>query len=119
MFLGARKLCSTRRTMSSGRSERRISSVVSVEVCVLDEPKPGEMMVTENVSAHGARVLTEQRLQPGRRVLVSSPTEGVRAPARIVYCQRVSEGRFAVGLELSGRMESWAKGGLLGVSRTA
>jgi len=100
---------SIRRTMSSGRSERRIAKAVSVEVCAQDEPKLNEMVLTENVSAHGARILTEGKLRPGQRVLVSAPKEGVRSQARIVYCQRVSERRFAVGLELSSRLELWAK----------
>jgi PilZ domain len=95
--------------MSSGRSERRIAKVVSVEVCAQDEPKLNEIAWTENVSAHGARILTEEKLRPGQQVLVRAPKEGVRSQARIVYCQRVSERRFAVGLELSGRMELWAK----------
>jgi hypothetical protein len=80
-----------------------------VEVCLRDEPKRNERLLTENVSAHGARVFMEQKLQPGDRVLVSSPKEGVRSQARIVYCQCVSEGRFAVGLELTGRVEPWTK----------
>jgi hypothetical protein len=82
---------------------------MSVEVCVQDETKLNERTLTENVSAHGARVLMQLRLQPGQRVLVNSPNEGVRSQARIVYCQRVSERKFAVGLELSRRVEPWAK----------
>jgi len=82
---------------------------MSVEVCVQDETKLNERTLTENVSAHGARVLMQLKLQPGQRVLVNSPNEGVRSQARIVYCQRVSERKFAVGLELSGRVEPWAK----------
>ena len=105
----ARKLSGIRRTMSNGRSEKRIAMTVSVEVCLQDEPKLNERMLTENVSAHGARVFMERKLQPGQQVLVSSPKEGVRSQARIVYCLRVSEKRFAVGLELSGRVEPWAK----------
>jgi len=95
--------------MSNGRSEKRIARTVSVEVCLQDESKPNERMLTENVSAHGARVFMERKLQPGQQVLVSSPKEGVRSQARIVYCRRVSEKRFAVGLELSGRVDLWAK----------
>lgn len=95
--------------MSNGRSEKRIARTVSVEVCLQDEPKLNEWMLTENVSAHGARVFMERKLQPGQQVLVSSPKEGERSQARIVYCQRVSEKRFAVGLELSGRVDLWAK----------
>lgn len=95
--------------MSNGRSERRIARTVSVEVCPQDEPTRSERVLTKNVSAHGARVLMEQKLQPEQRVLVSSPREGVHSQARIVYCQRLAERRFAVGLELSGRVEPWAK----------
>lgn len=95
--------------MSSGRSEKRIAKMVSVEVCLRDEPKLNERMLTENVSAHGARVFAERKLQPGQQVLVSSSKEGVRSQARIVYCQRVSESRFAVGLELFGRVDLWAR----------
>jgi len=95
--------------MSNGRSEKRVPRIVSVEVCLEDEPKHDERLLTENVSAHGARVVAGQKLQPGQGVLVSLPREGVRSRARIVYCQRLSEGRFAVGLELSRRVEPWAK----------
>jgi len=95
--------------MSSGRSEKRVARIVSVEVCLQDEAKLNERTLTENVGAHGARVLMEQKLQPGERVLVNSTKEGMRLQARIIYCQRVSEGRFAVGLELSNRVEQWAK----------
>jgi len=44
-------------------------------------------MLTENVSAHGARVFMERKLQLGQQVLVGSPKEGVRSQARIVYCK--------------------------------
>jgi archaeosine-15-forming tRNA-guanine transglycosylase len=109
MLPRARKVSGTRRTMSNGRSEKRIARIVSVEVCLQDEAKLNERTLTENVSAHGARVLMEQKLQPGQRVLVNSTKEGMRLQGRIIYCQRVSEGRFAVGLELSNRVELWAK----------
>src|SRR5689334_17720930 len=69
------KLSSTWRTMSSGRSERRIAKAVSVEVCAQDEPKLNEIVWTENVSAHGARILTEEKLRPGQQVLVRAPKE--------------------------------------------
>jgi hypothetical protein len=63
---------------------------------------------TENVSAHGVRVLMNRRLQPGQHVLVISPRDDVRSRARTVYCQRLAERKFVVGLELSGRVD-WAK----------
>ena len=95
--------------MSNGRSEKRIERTMSVEVCMEDEPKLKERMLTENVSAHGARIFMERKLQTGQQVLVSLPKEGLQSQARIVYCQRVSEKRFAVGLELTRRVELWSK----------
>ena|SRR5258708_4222573 len=95
--------------MSNGRSEKRIERTVSVEVCLQDERKLREMALTENVSAHCARVLVERKLHPGQRVLVSSVKEGMRSQGRIVYCQCVSVRSFAVGLELSGRVEQWTR----------
>ena len=95
--------------MSNGRSERRIASAVSVEVYLQEEARPGERALTENVIAHGARVLRQQKVQPGQQVLVSFPKEGVRSQARIVYCQRKGESEFVVGLELFGRVELWAR----------
>jgi hypothetical protein len=68
-----------------------------------------ERTLTENVSAHGARVLIERKLEPGQLVLISSPKEGVWSQAQIVYCQRVAESGFAAGLELSGRVELWGR----------
>jgi hypothetical protein len=95
--------------MSNGRSERRVARIVTIEVCQEGEPTLKEWTSTENVSAHGARVLMERKLQPGKQVLVVSPNDGMRSPAMIVYCQRVNGSKFAVGLELSTRAEPWAR----------
>jgi PilZ domain len=95
--------------MSIGRSEKRIWRAVTVEVCLPTESERAQKTLTENVSAHGARILMQQKLQPGQQVLVNSPREGVKSKARIVYCQAVSGGRFAVGLEMPVRVDLWAK----------
>src|SRR5690242_13289781 len=93
----------------TGRVEKRIARVVSVEIRPEDEGMAEERTLTENVSAHGARVLMDREWRPGQQVMVISPKEGLRARGQIVYCQPLAENRFAVGLELSVRVESWAK----------
>jgi hypothetical protein len=93
----------------TGRFEKRIARAVKIEICPEDEGMPKASTLTENVSAHGARVLMEREWRPGQRVMVISPKEGVRARGQIVYCQLLAESRFAVGLELSVRVEPWAK----------
>jgi PilZ domain len=93
--------------MSNGRSEKRVARTVRVEVCLPGKPIK-ERTSTENVSAHGARVVLQRKLEPGQLVEVSSPREGLRSQAQIVYCQSVAAHKFAIGLELRGRMDSWA-----------
>ena len=93
----ARRLFDTRRIMSNGRSEKRIARTVNLEVCLQDEPKLNDSMLTENVSAHGARVLVEQKLQPGQRVLVNSPRRAcghLRGSSTAIACPR--EGLLSV-----------------------
>jgi hypothetical protein len=96
----------------TGRFEKRIARALTVEIRPEDEGMPNVPKVrtlTENVSPHGARVLMERELRPGQQVIVISPKEGIWARGQIVYCQLLAERRFAVGLELSVRVEPWAK----------
>ena len=90
----------------SGRSERRTARTIAVELW--GEPLLNERTFTQNVSPRGARVVTEREWQPGARLLLVSLQDEVQTEARIVYCERVAEYRFAVGLELSARVQ-WAK----------
>jgi len=93
--------------MSNGRSEKRIPKTVSLEVYPVDDPTLKEKTLTENVSAHGVRVLAQRSLRPRQETLVVSQNEGVWSRAKVVYCQRAAENRFAVGLELFASVE-WA-----------
>jgi hypothetical protein len=84
----------------TGRSDRRIAKEVAVELARLDHLQLKEAAITQNVSARGIRVATEHLWRPGDRVLLSSPESTVRSQARVVYCQRMGNNRFGVGLEL-------------------
>jgi hypothetical protein len=92
---------------SDGRSERRIPKRLAAELSRPDESVPEEMTFTENVSPRGVRVTTVQRWQPGTRVLLTFPQNGIRSQGRIVYCQRVAGGDFCVGLELPWQVHRW------------
>lgn len=95
--------------MSNGRSERRMARTVKVEVRALAGPTLQETTLTENVSGRGARVLMRQRLPRRQEALLISLSDGAHAPAKVVYCQRLADNRFAVGLELARRVEAWAR----------
>jgi len=87
-------------SLSTGRSDRRIPKEVPVELSRPDASQLRETAIAENVSARGMRVATEHVWRPGDPVLLGSPESGVRTPARVVYCQRIENNGFAVGLEL-------------------
>ena len=94
----------------NGRSEQRTSRAVTVELLRLDELHlREEEVVTENSSPRGARVIAESALAPGKHVLFTSPQEGVKSLARVVYCQPAVNRGFAVGLQLVLRVQEWEK----------
>lgn len=55
---------------------------------------------TENISAHGARVLANRRCAPDEEVMVTSLDGALCPRARVLYCQRLRDGKFAIGLRL-------------------
>jgi hypothetical protein len=94
---------------ADGRSEKRIAREVPVDIYRQDEPIRKERAWTENVSPHGARALVEQVWRPRQHVLLISPKEGVQLRGQIIYSQRLTKTRFAVGLLLFSRAEAWAR----------
>jgi hypothetical protein len=96
---------------SDGRSERRIPKILAVELSSPDESVLEEMTFTENLSPRGVRVTTRRRWQPRTRVLVTllrnGIRNGIRSQGRIVYCQHIGSGKFALGLELPWQVQRW------------
>jgi len=95
--------------MPTGRSDRRITKEVAVELARPDNPQLKETSMAQNVSARGMRIATEDVWLPGDPVLLSSPESGFRTEARVVYCKRMENNRFAVGLELLAPLGEWTK----------
>src|SRR6267142_4624070 len=96
-------------TAPNGRSDRRITKEVAVELARPDASQLREMAIAQNVSPRGRRVATEDVWLPGDSVLLSSRGAGVRTEARVVYCKRMENSRFAVGLELLAPLGEWTK----------
>jgi hypothetical protein len=93
-----------------GRLEKRIPIAVSVYLASAREPRSGEKTLTENVSLHGARVVTKGPWQPGEQSLITSLTgEFAGRPATVVYSQPLADGRFCVGLEFPGCAVNWGE----------
>ena len=87
--------------LAEQRTEARIPTRVGLELSGPDEPLIYETTFTENVSDHGARVVTTKRWSPNDSVLVKLPQERLPSHARITYCQSLKEDEFAMGLQFS------------------
>jgi hypothetical protein len=91
------------------RSDKRVTKEVMVQLARPDDPHRKETAMAQNVSAHGLRVATERAWRPGDHVLISSSESGLRTQARVIYCKRMKNNRFAVGLELLAPVGEWTK----------
>ena len=93
--------------LAEQRTEARIPTRVGLELSGPDEPLIYEITFTENVSRHGARVVTKRRWSPNDSVLVKLPQECLPSRARITYCQPLKGDEFAMGLQFSLLVYDW------------
>jgi hypothetical protein len=67
---------------------------------LLGKPRDSECAWIENVSDHGARVISRRRWRAGERLLITSRFPPFHStPASVVYCQTLLEGLYAIGCE--------------------
>jgi len=89
------------------RAEERVPIKVVVDMASLDIRLPAQEGVTENVSARGARVVTSKPWHSDDRLNVRSLLGDFRSRARVVYCEPLKNGCYAVGLQLFAAVGSW------------
>ena len=84
---------------------------IPMEVAVVLEGHaelPGEERTfTENVSAHGARILSVRHWAPNDRLTVLAPAGKFRSKARVAYCQSLRGEGFAIGVEFLDPAGRW------------
>jgi len=52
-------------------------------------------------------VLVRHARELNERLLIKSADGELQADARVVYCERLHDGRFALGLEFCGEVTKW------------
>ncbi len=57
-----------------GRVEKRLATSIPVYLASLADPRARERTVTENISPHGARVISKRSWRSGEEVLISPLT---------------------------------------------
>jgi hypothetical protein len=102
--------------LRSGRLEKRIRLAVPVEISSPQNPSAAERTTTENVCSLGIRVLTQRARHLNERLMISSLVGDLRTLARVVYCQRLPDGQFGVGLQFQGVAINWPRDSLAGTA---
>jgi hypothetical protein len=93
----------------SGRLEKRIRLAVPVQISSVLDPAATERTTTENVCSLGLRILTQRARELNERLMISSLIGDLHTLARVVYCQRLPDGRFGVGLQFQEIAVNWPK----------
>ena len=101
-----------------GRHEKRLPIVVVVSLAGAESPQGDgeEKTYTDNVSPYGARVVSRHYWHAGEEARVTPFKYGTPARARVVYCRKLANERFFVGLDFSPRRVHWSNFAYPGVS---
>jgi hypothetical protein len=93
-----------------GRMEKRLPIAIVVRLTQLqDQPANGaELTCTDNVSAHGARVVSSRPWQPGEVAQVTSLKDEITILGKVVYCQKLPDDRYLIGLNFHGHRVTWS-----------
>ncbi len=92
---------------ASQRTEERTLVKVPVDLSSLNLRTPAQGGITENVSLHGARIVTPRGWRLEDRINVRSLKGNLRSRARVVYCESLAGGSYAIGVELLARTGEW------------
>jgi hypothetical protein len=90
-----------------GRIEKRLTMSIPVYLATLEEPRACERTVTENVSPHGACVVSKRSWRSGAQSLVTPLMGEFPQVGRVIYCGAKTEGRFCLGIEFPNRSVKW------------
>ena len=89
------------------RLEERLPLNLRVDLCSLNVRLRAQEGVTQNVSAHGARVVSTKPWKRNDRLNLWSAPTNFRARARVVYCDLLEPNSFAIGLQLLASSGAW------------
>ncbi len=92
-----------------GRLEKRLPTSVPVYLAPLEDPRAPERTLTENVSAHGARLISKRYWRPGEEPLITPLTGEFPRVGRVIYCLPKTRDLFCLGVEFPDRTVKWGE----------
>jgi len=93
-----------------GRMEKRLPIAIVVRLNqAQDRPvNTAELAYTDNLSAHGARVISSRPWQIGEVAQVTCLKDEITIRGKIVYCQKLMDDRYCIGLNFHDRRVTWS-----------
>jgi hypothetical protein len=91
----------------SGRTESRLPIAVVVRLSGRKGAEEDEKTCTDNLSAHGVRVKSTRAWHPGEKAEITPLNEESPLSGEVVYCQKLDETRFWVGLKFPQSKIPW------------
>jgi len=93
----------------TGRMERRLPIIVVVRLahCAPAGADGQEKTFTDNISPRGARIFSKHAWQPGDALRVT-PLNGYPACGKVVYCQRLPDDRYSIGVNFEDHPVTWS-----------
>lgn len=92
---------------TNGRFEARVLLRLAILMHSPSQTGPADLALTENVSPRGTRVITKRPRKPGEVCELSALAGGVFISARVVYCRRLPNRNYCIGLELQDSEQDW------------
>jgi PilZ domain-containing protein len=92
---------------TQARIEKRLPTSIPVYLANMEDPRAGERTLTENVSPHGARIITKRSWRSGEEPLVTPLTGEFPQLGRVIYCLPKRGDRFRLGVEFPDHSVKW------------
>jgi len=92
----------------NGRMERRLPIIVAVRLAPYASAGVDgeERTYTDNISERGARIFSKHAWQPGDPLWITL-SNGHSACGQVVYCQRLPDGRYTIGVNFQDQPVTW------------
>ena len=93
----------------TGRSEKRLPVTVPVRLSTFaaGSGEVEEKTHTDNLSSRGARLCSIRSWRPGDQVEVDAVDQGPPIEGEVVYCEKLDNARFFVGLKFRRGLARW------------
>jgi PilZ domain len=89
--------------------EKRVPVVIVVHLARAEDHTAAgpELTHTDNISAHGAGVISSRQWKRGELAEVTSLNDRITLRGRVAHCAKREEGRYYVGLYFNEQEVSW------------